>query len=168
MDIELRSIQLNEREILNNLWEKYDYEFSQYDKRDVNELGLYGCKDFDYYWKQERKWMYFVIVNGKIAGFVMLTDLPELGNREIDWTLGEFFIMYKYRRLGIGRQVFIEVLNKHKGRFYLRRHPKNIASMHFWDNVINEYTRGQYELVKSHPELVYSDGTLGDAFFFNS
>lgn len=76
--------------------------------------------------------------------------------------------MYKYRRLGVGRQVFLKALNKHKGRFYLRRHPKNIASVHFWDKVINEYTKGQYELVNSHPELAYADGTLGNVFFFNS
>lgn len=27
--------------------------------------------------------MYFVIVDGKLAGFVMLTDIPELENTEI-------------------------------------------------------------------------------------
>ena len=168
MCIEIRPIQAHERDTLHNLWEKYDYEFSQYDKSDVNDAGLYGCKDLDYYWTKERKWMYFVIVDGKLAGFVMLTDIPEIEGTEVDWTIGEFFIMYKYRRLGVGKQVFLMILNQHKGRIYLRRHPKNIASVHFWDNVISEYTKGRYELIKSHPKTVYPDGTLADVFFFTS
>lgn len=38
MNIELRQVQLEDREILSNLLEKYDYEFSQYDNRDVNKV----------------------------------------------------------------------------------------------------------------------------------
>jgi len=168
MNVELRPIQLNEREVLRNLWEKYDYEFSQYDKIDVDEQGLYGCEDLNYYWTKERKWMYFVMVDGKMAGFVMLTDIPVIDDTEVDFTLGEIFIMYKYRRSGVGKRVFFEVMDRHKGRVQLVRHPSNVASVGFWDNVINEYTGGKYELVRSHPEWVYDDGMLGDVFFFNS
>ena len=42
MKIELTPVDVSEKEILRNLLEKYDYEFSQYDQRDVNHLGLYG------------------------------------------------------------------------------------------------------------------------------
>ena len=80
----------------------------------------------------------------------------------------EFFIIYKYRRKGVGRQAFFEVLDRHKGKCQLRRHPKNTGTAHFWDSVINEYTKGQFELIKSHPKLDYNDGTLGDVFFFES
>lgn len=168
MNIELRSIQLEERETLLNLWEKYDYEFSRFDHRDVDEFGLYGCKDLDYYWTKEKKWPYFITVDGKLAGFVMVTDLPVVESTETDFQIGEFFVMTKYRRLGIGRHVFFQVLSKHKGRQQLVRHPNNTASVHFWDNVINEYTKGQYTLIQSHPEFLYPDGTPGDIFFFES
>ena len=168
MNIELRSIQLNEKEILSNLWEKYDYEFSQYDNSDVNELGLYGGKDLDWYWKRGEKWGYFVIVDGNLAGFVMISNAPEVDGVEADWQIGEFFIMYKYRRKGVGRQAFFLVLDKHKGKCQLRRHPKNTGTVYFWDSVINEYTKGKYELIKSSPKAVYSDGTRGDVFVFYS
>lgn len=42
MKVELKKVTLEEKEILKNLLEKYDYEFSKYDQRDVNPLGLYG------------------------------------------------------------------------------------------------------------------------------
>lgn len=76
--------------------------------------------------------------------------------------------MYKYRRLGVGRQAFFKVLDLHKGKWQLKRHPVNIASVHFWDKVISEYTNGRFELVKGYPGTEYEDGTLGDVFFFES
>lgn len=168
MNIILKQVQLEDREILANLLEKYDYEFSQYDNRDVNKLGLYGYKYLDYYWTEEKRWAYFIEVDGKLAGFAMVIDLPEVEGTETDFQLSEFFVMYKYRRSGVGREAFFKVLDKHKGRWQLRRHPKNITSVYFWDNVINEYTKGRYELIKSHPKLDYADGTLGDVFFFDN
>ena len=49
MAVTLKIVSLQEREILANLLEKYLYEFSQYDKIDLNALGLYGYKYLDCY-----------------------------------------------------------------------------------------------------------------------
>jgi len=103
-----------------------------------------------------------------LAGFAMVIDLPEAEGTETDFQMAEFFVMVKYRRSGVGRQAVFQTLDRHKGRWQLRRHPKNTASVHFWDNVINEYTKGRYEIIRSHPQCGYADGTLGDVFFFNS
>lgn len=58
--------------------------------------------------------------------------------------------------------------NLDAGKWQLKRHPANIASVHFWDNVINEYTNGRYELIKAYPGTEYADGTLGDVYFFEN
>ena len=168
MNVELKQVTLDEKEILKNLLEKYDYEFSQWDKRDVNKLGLYGYQYLDYYWTEDSRWAYFIMVDDKLAGFAMVIDLPEVDDRETDFQMAEFFVLYKYRRSGIGKQAFFKVLNLHKGKWQLRRHPANTASVHFWNNVINEYTNEQYELVESYPRTEYDDGTLADVFFFES
>lgn len=168
MDVELKPVRLEDREILSNLLEKYDYEFSQYDNRDVNRLGLYGYKYLDYYWTEDKRWAYFIEVDGKLAGFVMVITLPEVEDRETDFSIAEFFVMYKYRRFGVGKQAFFKVLDIHKGKWQLKRHPKNIPSVIFWNKVVSEYTKGNYELIESHPETEYDDGTLGDVFFFES
>ena len=98
----------------------------------------------------------------------MLTDIPVIEGTEADFTLGEFFIMYKYRREGVGKRVFFEVMDRHKGRVQLVRHPNNVVAVSFWNNVVREYTSGKYELVESHIKWVYSDGTLRDVFFFET
>jgi predicted acetyltransferase len=168
MKVELKQVSVDEKEILKNLLEKYDYEFSQWDKRDVNKLGLYGYQYLDYYWTDDKRWAYFILVDDKLAGFAMVIDLPEVDDRDTDFQMAEFFVLYKYRRSGVGKQALFKVLDIHKGRWQLKRHPSNTASVYFWDKVIHEYTNGEYELVKSYPRTEYDDGTLADVFFFKS
>ncbi len=166
--VELKQVTIDEKEILGNLLEKYSYEFSQWDKRDVNKLGLYGYQYLDYYWTEKKRWAYFILVDDKLAGFAMVVNLPEVDDRETDFQMAEFFVLHKYRRLGVGRQAFFKVLDMHKGRWQLKRHPANIASVIFWDKVIKEYTNGRFELIKAYPGTEYDDGTLGDVFFFEN
>jgi len=168
MIVELKQVTVDEKEILKNLLEKYDYEFSQWDKRDVNKIGLYGYQYLDYYWNEAKRWAYFILVDDKLAGFAMIIDLPEVDDRDTDYQMAEFFVLHKYRRSGVGKQAFFKVLNIHKGKWQLKRHPANLDSVCFWDKVINEYTNGRYELVKAYPKTEYNDGTLGDIFFFEN
>ena len=169
MKIELRQALLEDREILGNLLEKYAYEFSQYDNRDVNKLGLYGYEYLDcYWWAEEKRWAYFILVDGRIAGFVMVNNHPEAPDRKMDFAVSEFFVMYKYRRSGVGKQAFFELLDLHKGTWQLKRHPKNLPSVHFWQKVIDEFTHGNYEFIESYPGTEYDDGSLAGVFFFRS
>jgi predicted acetyltransferase len=167
LDIELKRVNAEDKEILRNLLEKYDYEFSQWDNRDVNKLGLYGYDYLDCYWTEEKRWAYFIEVDEKLAGFIMINNYPE-ADEETDYSLAEFFVLYKYRRCGIGKFAAIKVFDMFHGKWQLKRHPKNIASVHFWDSVISEYTKGKYQLVESYPNSEYNDGTLGDIFFFEN
>jgi len=169
MQVALRQVPIEEREILANLLEKYGYEFSQYTGQDVNSLGLYGYKYLDCYWLEENRWAYFIMADGKLAGFVLINEYAEAAERETDFSVAEFFVMHKYRRGGVGRQAFFLAADLHRGRWQLKRHPKNLGSVYFWDKVIAEYTKGNYEFVKSHPSAAFdADDTLGDVFFFEN
>ena len=168
MNVSLRQVNLDEREILANLLEKYDYEFSQYDNRDVNKLGLYGYKYLDFYWIEENRWAYFIEVDNQLAGFVMVNDFPEAEDRETDFSIAEFFVMHKYRCSGVGKKAFFSVLEIHKGKWQLKRHPKNMTSVIFWDKAVSEYTNGNFELIEAYKGTEYADGSLGDIFFFES
>lgn len=168
MDISLHAVKIEEREILANLLEKYNYEFSQYDDTDINNLGLYGYRYLDYFWNEDRRFAYFIMADGRLAGFVMVIDMPEVPDREADFQIAEFFVLYKYRRAGVGKRAFFKTLDLHRGKWQLKRHPKNIPSVHFWNRVIDEYTGGKFELVEAYPGTEYNDGTPADVFFFES
>ncbi|MCK9524663.1 MAG: GNAT family N-acetyltransferase [Limnochordia bacterium] len=167
MNIELNAVDVGEKEILRNLLEKYDYEFSQYDDRDVNPLGLYGYDYLDSYWTEKGRWAFFIRVNQKLAGFVMVSNYSETDER-IDNSISEFFVMHKYRGRGVGSYAAVQVFDMFPGKWQLKRHPKNIASVGFWDKVIHEYTGGNYRYTPAHPQAEYDDGSLGDVFVFGS
>lgn len=168
--IDLIEVRLEEKEVLYNLIEKYQYEFSQWEKTDVNENGMYGYEYLDCYFTEKNRYPYFIKVDGKLAGFIMVSDYPEVPEYKTDYCISEFFIMYKYRRSGVGSDSVYKVLDLHHGKWQLKRHPHNMASVHFWNNVINKYTEGNYKLVESYPnrEVDYDDGTPADVLFFEN
>ena len=130
-----------DRDTVMNLLEKYLYEFSQWEKTDVNDKGLYGYEYLDCYFEEKT-----------------------------DFCLSDFFIMNKYRRKGYGKEAVFQVLNMHHGKWQLKRHPHNIGSVHFWNNMIAEYTKGNFRLVEKYPnkEVDYDDGIPADVFFFEN
>ena len=57
-----------DRDTMINLLEKYLYEFSQREKKDVNEDGLYGYEYLDCYFEEKSRYPYFIKVDEQIAG----------------------------------------------------------------------------------------------------
>ena len=170
MEVEIVEVKEEEKEVLLNLIEKYLYEFSQWEKTDVNVEGNYGYEYLDCYFEEENRYPYFIKVDGKLAGFAMISDYPEVPEETTDYCLSEFFVMHKYRRGGVGRKAVNSVLDKHHGKWQLKRHPHNTVSVKCWDSVVSEYTRGNYRLVYAYPnnEVDYEDGTPADVFFFEN
>jgi len=172
MQVKLKRVELDKKEVLINLIEKYDYEFSQYIPWDVDERGLY-CNDdevADCYWQTDgNDAAYFIEVDEKLAGFVMVANASGLGDRETDYMISEFFVMHKYRRSGVGKQAFFDVLSKHKGRWQVFYFPENISASNFWERVIKEYTKGHYELIQSHPhpDYLFND-TFRNVIYFDN
>jgi len=149
MKIEIVAVARDEKEILRNLMEKYDYEMSQYGNDDVNKLGLYGFDYFDNYWQEgAKRWAYFIKVDGKLAGFAMfISDYFYLKDKKSDYMMNDFFVMYKYRGLGVGKFAVNYLFDKFKGAWQVNTADKNITSVKFWTNVISNYTDGRYELL---------------------
>jgi predicted acetyltransferase len=89
MNISIMPVSKDEKEILRNLLEKYNYEFSQYENTDVNDLGLYGYDWLDIYWTEENRFAYFIKIDNKLAGFVMISDYKEI-KIETNYSMSEF------------------------------------------------------------------------------
>ena len=147
--IEIIYVQRDEKEILRNPMEKYDYELSQYGDSDVNKLGLYGFDYLDNYWQEgAKRWAYFIKVNDKPAGFAMIiSDYFYLKSHQSGYVMSDFFVMYKYRGTGVGKYVANYLFDKFRGTWQLNTIEKNTISTVFWEKVIYEYTNGAYEIM---------------------
>jgi predicted acetyltransferase len=149
MKIELTTVQRDEKEILRNLMEKYDYELSQYGGDDVNKLGLYGFDYLDNYWQEDAKrHAFFIKVDRKLAGFAMIiSDYFYLDDKNTDFVMSDFFVMYKYRNSGVGKYAAKYIFDMFRGTWQLNTIEKNIVSVNFWKKVIGDYTGGKYEVL---------------------
>ncbi len=167
MKITIEPVEKDEKEILRNLLEKYKYEFSQYDDTDVNNLGLYGYEYVDNYWTEENRYPFFIKVDGKLAGFIMVNDYPEV-EIETNYSMSEFFVMYKYRGYGVGKYAAKYIFDKLRGKWQLKIHPKNSISEKFWIKIIDEYTKGNYTLIRNAPEAMCDGGATGHVMVFDT
>lgn len=167
MQIETIPVTVDEKEILKNLLEKYNFEFSEWDKRDVNDLGLYGYKYLDHYWTEKERYAYFIKADGKLAGFAMINAYADT-DEPVDHGIAEFCIMPKYRRMGVGKAALFQILDRIHGKWHLKMHPRNIGAKSFWINAISEYTKGNYRLCESVSGTEFDDGTPEDQIFFEN
>ncbi|MEX1030705.1 MAG: GNAT family N-acetyltransferase [Paenibacillaceae bacterium] len=143
MLIELHVAEGEEKDILKNLIQFYDYDFSEFTDEDVLEKGNYSEYPFiDLYWEESSRVPYLIRVEGSLAGFVLVRTVEEANY--IYYSIAEFFVMKKYRRSGIGKQVAETVFNKHRGQWEVYQLERNRPAQTFWVKVISEYTNGNY------------------------
>ncbi len=163
MKLEITPVREDEKLILAHLIELYEYDFSDFEGTDVNALGLYGYSYLDYYWTERNRFAYFIKVDDRLAGFVMVCGHCYVSEDPDTLFMSEFFVMKKYRRKGIGKQAAIEVLKRHPGKWELTVHPQNPVSHEFWHSVVKAVSE-DYQKVQDI-EDVY-DNFLAEAYLF--
>lgn len=143
MDYEIKIATLEHKEILSNLLQFYIYDFSEFMELPFEENGKYGNYPIDEYWSKDPNYPYLISLNGKIVGFVLV----KLKNREDDdayFSIAEFFIAKKYRRLGLGRLVAKDIFDMHQGKWEVYQIDNNKPAQLFWKRAIEEYTGGKF------------------------
>jgi predicted acetyltransferase len=123
--------------------ELYQYDFSEFDGQDLDEHGCFGYGDLDYFWFEPTHAVFLVTVDEKLAGFVLIdNEVVVTGNER---SVTEFFILRKYRRQGIGKQVAIEVFRRLPAKWEVRVIEQNSPAQDFWRRVIAEYTQDKFQ-----------------------
>jgi predicted acetyltransferase len=145
MDVQLVSVSLEGKPVLRQLLELYEYDFSEYDGAEVNEHGLYGYKYLDHYWTEPDRHPFFIVVDGQLAGLVLVGNYCYVLQGPGARSMAEFFVMRKYRGKGVGRIAATLTFDLFPGRWEVLQYGGNAPSYAFWEKVIDEYTEGRYE-----------------------
>jgi len=148
MDIKLEKSTINQKSILRNLLELYNYDFTEFDPDDVDEHGLYGYKYLDHYWTEADRYPFLIKVNGKLAGFVLVRKKGTNSSNYSIYSIAEFFVMKKYRKAGVGKKVANLVFDMFEGEWKVGQIESNVPAQRFWRKVISEYTTGKFEEVR--------------------
>lgn len=163
MKTEIIRVTEDRKATLANLLEKYLYEFSQYDKRQFSDDGLFGYKYLDNYFTEDGRFAYFIYVDNQLAGFALLNKYHEC-DRPIDWSIAEFFVSYNFRRKGVATETVRQLFEKHKGYYHIKYYRNNTASVILWNKVARKYSGGNYEIVVGNEP--YDDDTDATVLFF--
>ncbi|MCL2386132.1 MAG: GNAT family N-acetyltransferase [Defluviitaleaceae bacterium] len=149
MKIEVIPAEKSQKSVLMQLMELYNHDLSEYTKEDVNEHGLFGYSYIDLYWIEERRYPFFIKVDGCFAGFVLVGTGRHYSTNENAHCIAEFFIMLKYRRMNVGEFAARYVFDLFAGEWEVRVLSANKPALPFWRKVITKYTNGNHIF---HPE----------------
>lgn len=143
MNFLIQPVSITDKPVLRNLLELCHHDYSEYDNADVDEHGLFGYNYLDHYWTEPGRHAFLVRVDDRLAGFVLVRDVEDQ-HSSITHTIAEFFVMRKYRRQGIGRQVAWSIFDRFPGDWLVSQEEGNRPAQAFWRRVIDEYTHGSY------------------------
>ena len=163
MKTEIIRVTEERKDTLANLMEKYLYEFSQYDKWQFDDNGLFNYDYLDEYFTEEDRFAYFIYADNQLAGFALLNKYPEC-DRPLDWSVAEFFVSYNFRKQGIATETIRQLFERHKGYYHIKYHRANTASVILWNNIARKYSGGNCEIVIG--DEPYYDGTQATVLFF--
>jgi predicted acetyltransferase len=133
------------RDVLANLLELYSHDLSDAFAIDVGADGRFGYPKLDLYWSSPDSHYAFVFrCGGHIAGFALVTRGSPLTEDPSDLDVAEFFVLRRYRRIGVGRQAACALWDTLTGRWVVRVSETNRAALTFWIDVVRRYTGGKY------------------------
>ncbi|MHC4717744.1 MAG: GNAT family N-acetyltransferase [Planctomycetota bacterium] len=155
LSIEIIEAGTSDEHVIRNLVRFYVYDMSEYAGWDCPETGLWGgCDDLPQYWHRPPEdprdrwpdgWSGFpfvVRVDGRLAGFALVR---RIGHDPPAYDMGEFFILRRFRRRGVGRHVACRIFDRFGGQWQIRQLPDNTPAVAFWREVIWDYTHGDFE-----------------------
>jgi len=149
-DIQFRKAQWADKAVLRQMLELYQYDLSDVWPQDLNEHGEFGHVGVERYLRNPLLHAYFFLVDGRYAGFGLVD--PDVSLPENEFWMGQFFVMKKYRRMGVGRRGAHYIFDQHRGRWEVGQMPLNLAARDFWRRTIGDYTQGQFVEHELHDE----------------
>ena len=126
--------------ILANLIELYAHDFSEFRNLEIGEDGRFGYRSLPLYWSEPNRHPFFVRLDGKLAGLVLVKKGSEVSGNDAVWDMAEFFVLRGCRRRGIGTQVAHEVWTRFPGVWEVRVMQANVSAQHFWARAISRFT----------------------------
>jgi predicted acetyltransferase len=130
--------------LLANLLELYIHDLSAaFPNVDLGRDGRFGYPQLPLYWSEpDRRFAFLIRCDGRVAGFVLATRGVRTPEDPDAFDIAEFFVLRKYRRLGVGRQAALLLWNKLPGRWTVRVSEGNTGGVSFWADIVAEFTKG--------------------------
>ena len=130
MDVRLIPALGRDKPVVRRLLELNSHDFSEIDGRDLGPHGEYGYPYLDHDWlPAEHRHPFLFDVDGQIGGCALVcAGVPH--------QFGEFFVVRKYRRRGVGLLAARAAFARFPGGWHVHEVPGNDAAVAFWRTAI--------------------------------
>ncbi len=154
MNISIEPILIEQKSVFVQMLELYNYDFSEFSDDDIDEYGYFGYEYIDDYWNEDGRYPFFIRVDGKLAGLVLIRSCCEYNNLSNPHNIAEFFVMKKYRHKGVGKVASMKIFDMFPGDWEISVWTNNLPAHNFWKRIISEYTNGKYDTFSIKEESV--------------
>ena len=134
--VELKKAEEADKKMLTNLHQLYLHDLSAYIRSlNVNREGVFETDDIDTFYQVDALIPLVIEYEGKTAGFILLNTPPYAKG---DYYINDFFILRKYRGLGIGKLTVKVLFETYKGKYSMMELGTNLPAISFWKKVLTE------------------------------
>jgi predicted acetyltransferase len=131
-----------DRGTVENLLNLYLYDIAEFANdgwREIGPDGRYGHGALDEYFDGREAAAFLVTVGRELAGFVLVDTHVVIARPAGTHSIAEFFIMRKYRRMGVGRAAAVALFGRFGGPWEVAQDERNAHAQRFWRSVIEDY-----------------------------
>jgi predicted acetyltransferase len=142
--VTIRPAKKNEQEVIENLMQLYLHDFSEFDDVGIDSNGVYSYPYLKFYWEDPNRFPFLIGTDGKLAGFALVRkEINALGQAQT--SLAEYFILRRYRKLGLGREAAGKLWDLFPGTWTVEVLESNQGGYLFWKKIISQYKEQDFE-----------------------
>jgi len=147
---------LADKPALENMWYYYVYDLTRYcgfikDWKSPTELS-FKSDDITECFSGHDSHFFVIKIGDEYAGFAYFKKLEVMPY--VDWFMNDFYIISKYQRSGLGKEVAKEIFEKFPGEWSVGIIPEHKGALSFWRNVIKSFKHDAFiEEMKTREQL---------------
>lgn len=146
--IELKQAEKSDHQLIVNLMQFYNYDFSEWVPLSFAEDGFFAIRPKLDYLSSPTTRPFLILADGDIAGFLIADD--EVHAAGAKHNIGYFFVARRFRGLGVGMQAVSDLLCKFPGPWQIWHVRENLGAAAFWAKVIPVVSGGEYVVHALH------------------
>jgi predicted acetyltransferase len=132
MPLQIVAVPSSEKADLWTMYQRYAHELAPMANiQPVN--GEIPDPTFDDYWRLDKHWPYWAVLDGVRIGFALIRHEPD------HMRMAQFYIAPEHRREKSGMTFARELLKRHPGSWRIRQMAANTKAVAFWRRVVEPY-----------------------------
>jgi predicted acetyltransferase len=141
-EVQLDLVAPNDAEVLSNLLQFYIYDLSDvFLNVELVANGRFVYEKLPLFFADTaRRFPFFIRYGDQVVGFALVSRGSPVSDDPDVLDVTDFFVMRRWRRLGVARRAVRLLWARFPGRWFVRVSEKNSSAIPFWADVITEYT----------------------------